>query len=83
MFHFIDTVKVRAQARNLNHDVGYYFKNQVQYKPVISGLVSGFLGGFSGAFTFIHVYNSMTWRVYTNERFNTWSFKKKNLLIFM
>ena len=29
MFHFIDTVKVRGMARNLNSDVSFYFKNQV------------------------------------------------------
>ena len=31
IFHLIETVKVRAQARNIGgEDVSHYFKNQVQ-----------------------------------------------------
>ena len=82
MFHFIDTVKIRAQARNLTHDVSWYFKNKVINKPVISGLVSGFLGGFAGSFTFISVYNSMTWRLYANSDYAHWDFRFKNYVIF-
>ena len=77
MFHFIDTVKVRSQARNLTHDVSYYFKNQVVDKPVISGLVSGFLGGFSGAFTFICVYNTLTWKLYGQNYYQDMDFRLK------
>ncbi len=28
-FHFIDTIKVRYQARNNNQDVCHFFKNKV------------------------------------------------------
>lgn len=83
MFHFIDTLKVRSQARNLKHDVSLYFKHQVIDKPVISGLVSGFLGGFVGSFTFIWVHNSLTWRLYTQESYRDIDFRKKNYLIFI
>ena len=53
MFHVIETVKVRGQARNLvSGDVSHYFKNQVEKKPLISGIVSGFLGAATGAIAF-------------------------------
>ena len=77
MFHFIDTVKIRSQARNLTQDVSFYFKNKVVEKPVISGLVSGFLGGFSGAFTFIWVYNNLTWKMYGSEAYQHMDFRLK------
>lgn len=82
MFHFIDTVKVRGQARNMTQDVSFYFKNQVKDKPVISGLVSGFLGGLSGAFTFICVYNTLTNKLFTEERYREMDFRWKNYIIF-
>jgi len=60
-FHFIETMKVRSQARNLKSgDVSHYFKNQVEKKPLISGVVSGFLGAATGAFTFISIHDMLT-----------------------
>jgi hypothetical protein len=82
MFHFIDTIKVRAQARNLKHDVGYYFKNNVQKKPVISGIVSGFWGALTSSFTFIWVFNNMTWLLYSNDKYREVDFRLKNYLIY-
>lgn len=60
MFHFIETVKVRGMARNLTADVSFYFKNQVQNKPMISGVISGFLGAAAGGLTFVTTYNFLT-----------------------
>lgn len=82
MFHFIDTVKVRGQARSMSNDVSRYFKHQVVKKPVISGLTSGFLGGFAGSATFISVHNSLTWALYSNSDYAHWDFRKKNYVIF-
>jgi hypothetical protein len=82
MFHFIDTVKVRAQARNLTHDVSLYFKNGVRDKPVISGLVSGFLGGLTGSLTFILMHNNLTTKFYTDPKYAEWDFRFKNYVIF-
>jgi ABC-type uncharacterized transport system permease subunit len=61
LFHFIETVKVRGQARNLvSGDISNYFKNQVEKKPLISGVISGFTGSVAGAFVFLSVHNLMT-----------------------
>ena len=58
LFHFVETVKVRGQARNLvSGDHSHYFKNQVEKKPLISGVVSGFLGALAGAATFMTVHD--------------------------
>ena len=52
-------------------------------RPNISGLVSGFLGGLSGSFTFICVYNAMTWKIYTEDKYRSYDFRYKNYLIFV
>ena len=68
LFHFIETVKVRGQARNLaTGDYSNYFKNTVEKKPLISGLVSGFFGAVAGSFTFMSVYNAMTYQLYASN----------------
>jgi len=67
-FHFIDTLKVRGMARNLvSGDISHYFKNRVQEKPLISGVVSGFLGAAMGSLTFMTVHNYMTLYMYANR----------------
>ena len=61
-FHFIETVKVRGQARNLHSgDISGYFANKVQSKrkcsvfvfshilPCFIALISGVVSGFLGA----------------------------------
>ena len=61
VFHFIETVKVRGQARNLvSGDISHYFQNQVEKKPLISGVVSGFFGAAAGAFTFLSIHDILT-----------------------
>lgn len=94
-FHFIDTIKVRGQARNLvAGDISYYFKNKVQEKPLISGVISGFLGAAIGSLTFLTVHNQLTLMLYSNKglmrdkkeslrmRLQAMDFKIKNLMIF-
>ena len=67
IFHFIETVKVRGQARNIvSGDHSHYFKNQVEKKPLISGIVSGFLGAAVGAATFMTVHDFLTLQFYCN-----------------
>ena len=67
LFHFVETVKVRGQARNIvSGDHGHYFKNQVEKKPLISGVVSGFFGAFAGALTFMTVHDYLTLQFYCN-----------------
>ena len=67
LFHFIETVKVRGQARNLvSGDISHYFKNQVEKKPLISGVVSGFFGAATGALTFMTVHDFLTLQFYCN-----------------
>ena len=67
LFHVIETVKVRGQARNLvSGDVSHYFKNQVEKKPLISGIVSGFLGAATGAVAFQTMFNYLTIYFYCN-----------------
>ena len=67
-FHFVETAKVRSQARNLvSGDVSHYFKNKVETKPLISGVVSGFLGATAGATAFISMYNFLTIQLYCNS----------------
>lgn len=83
MFHFIDTVKVRGMARNMVQDVSFYFKNQVQYKPMISGVVSGFMGAATGSMAFISTYNFLTYYFYSNKKYVDWDFRLKNYLIYM
>lgn len=65
MFHFIDTVKVRGMARNMTEDVSFYFKNQVQNKPMISGVISGFFGAAAGSLTFITTFELMTYQIFS------------------
>ena len=61
VFHFIETVKVRGQARNLvSGDISHYFQNSVEKKPLISGVVSGFFGAVAGAFTFLSIHDLLT-----------------------
>ena len=61
MFHFIETVKVRGQARNLvSGDFSGYFANDVVKKPLISGVIAGFFGAGSGALTFMTCHNFLT-----------------------
>ena len=68
MFHVIETVKVRGQARNLvSGDISHYFKNQVEKKPLISGIVSGFLGAASGAVAFQTMFTYLTIQFYCNQ----------------
>ena len=92
-FHFIDTVKVRGQARNVvSGDISHYFKNKVQEKPLISGVVSGFMGAAIGSLTFMTLHNFLTIKLYCNSAFTgsdrprSWAqdldFRYKNLLIF-
>ena len=67
LFHFVETVKVRGQARNLvSGDISHYFKNQVEKKPLISGVVSGFFGAFAGAMTFMTMHDFLTLQFYCN-----------------
>jgi hypothetical protein len=90
-FHLIETVKVRAQARNVaSGDISHYFKNQVEKKPLISGVVSGFCGAAAGSFAFMTTYCHLTNAFYSNiykdnpvaERVKRWDFRYKNLLIY-
>ena len=68
IFHFIETVKVRGQARNLKGgDVSHYFKNQVEKKPLISGIISGFLGAATGGLAFMTMHNFLTIQLYCNQ----------------
>ena len=68
LFHFIETVKVRGQARNLKGgDVSHYFKNQVEKKPLISGIISGFLGAATGGLAFMTMHNFLTIQLYCNQ----------------
>ena len=68
LFHFIETVKVRGQARNLKGgDVSHYFKNQVEKKPLISGIISGFLGAATGGLAFMTMHNYLTIQLYCNQ----------------
>ena len=61
LFHFVETIKVRGQARNLKSgDISLYFANKVEKKPLISGVVSGFFGAGIGGLTFITSYNYLT-----------------------
>ena len=61
LFHFIETVKVRGQARNIvSGDISGYFKNEVVKKPLISGVISGFFGAGSSALTFMTFHNMLT-----------------------
>jgi hypothetical protein len=61
IFHFVETVKVRGQARNLNSgDVSHYFKNSVEKKPLISGITSGFFGTLIGATAFMSAFDVLT-----------------------
>jgi hypothetical protein len=83
MFHFIETVKVRGMARNLTGDVSHYFKNQVQYKPMISGVISGFMGAAAGSLTFITTYNSLTNYFYWNKKYADMDFRWKNFIIYL
>ena len=56
-FHFIETVKVRAQARNIaGADTSNYFANQVEKKPLISGVISGFFGAAVGSLAFMTMF---------------------------
>lgn len=89
--HAIETVKVRAQARNVvTGDISHYFKNQVEKKPLISGVVSGFLGAAAGAFAFMTSFNLLTNAFYSNiykgnsvcDAIKLWDFRYKNLLIY-
>ena len=67
LFHFIETVKVRGQARNLvSGDISHYFQNKVETKPLISGVISGFFGAVAGATTFMTVHDFLTLQFYCN-----------------
>lgn len=90
-FHLIETVKVRAQARNVvSGDISHYFKNTVEKKPLISGVISGFLGAFAGSFAFVNSYHFLTNVFYSNiyagntyvDKVKTWDFRYKNILIY-
>jgi len=82
-FHFIETVKVRGMSRNLKSgDISHYFKNNVEQKPLISGVVSGFLGAMAGSITFMTSFNLLTKYFYRSPKFNNWDFRAKNLLIY-
>ena len=92
-FHFIETVKVRGQARNLvSGDISHYFKNQVEKKPLISGVVSGFFGSAIGALTFWTLHDYLTLKLYCHSpsqvnngvlgRMQQWDFRVKNIAIF-
>lgn len=60
-FHFIDTVKVRLQARNAaGEDISHFYKNKVKEAPLISGVVSGFLGAAAGSMTFMFLHDYLT-----------------------
>lgn len=92
LFHFIETVKVRGQARNIvTGDISHYFKNQVEKKPLISGIVSGFFGATAGAFAFYAQFQHLTHAFYANTYKDTfafvdtiklWDFRYKNILIY-
>jgi len=57
VFHFIETVKVRSQARNIaGADTSNYFANQVEKKPLISGVISGFFGAAVGSLAFMSMF---------------------------
>ena len=76
--HFIETLKVRAMARNLKTgDVSMYFANKVEKKrkyhhlktaALISGVVSGFFGAGLGALTFMTSYEYLTQQIYAKQR---------------
>ena len=67
LFHFVETVKVRGQARNIvSGDISHYFKNKVETKPLISGVISGFFGAAAGAATFMTVHDLLTLQFYCN-----------------
>jgi hypothetical protein len=62
LFHFIETVKVRAQARNIaGADTSNYFANQVEKKPLISGVISGFCGAAVGSLAFMSMFQYLTY----------------------
>lgn len=91
IFHLIETVKVRSQARNLvSGDISHYFQNQVEKKPLISGVISGFFGALSGAFVFSMSFSHLTNVFYSNvykdvgpfNRIKQWDFRYKNVLIY-
>ena len=88
LFHFIETVKVRGQARNTaTGDYSNYFKNKVEQKPLISGLVSGFFGAVVGGVAFMSTYNAMTYQLYaSNSNLAPYcgdlDFRIKNLMIY-
>ena len=70
MFHFVETLKVRGQARNLKTgDISLYFHNKVEQKPLISGVVAGFFGAGMGGLTFMTSYNYLTNIAYNDPRY--------------
>jgi len=84
IFHFIETVKVRGQARNLKSgDVSHYFKNSVEKKPLISGVIPGFFGAAIGASTFMGCYTAMTKHLYSGQsEYKGLDFRLKNFGIY-
>lgn len=70
-------------ARNMTEDVSFYFKNQVQNKPMISGVISGFFGAAAGSLTFITTFELMTYKIFSQKKYNDWDFRVKNYLIYL
>jgi hypothetical protein len=51
--HFLDTIKVRNQAKSVISDTSEYFKNDVIRKGLISGVVSSSIGSLVSSYVFI------------------------------
>jgi hypothetical protein len=85
LFHFVETMKVRGQARNLKGgDVSHYFANTVEKKPLISGVIPGFMGTAAGATTFMTTFELLTRHFYCgNPAYNDWDFRTKNMAIYL
>ena len=83
MFHFIETIKVRGQARNLvSGDISGYFENNVVKKPLISGVIAGFFGAGCGALSFMTCHNYLTQKLY-QYNYEGYDFRAKNMIIYL
>jgi hypothetical protein len=50
---------------------------------LISGVISGFLGGAAGSLTFISTFNTLTYYMYSNKKYNDYDFRLKNYIIYL
>lgn len=83
-FHVVETVKVRGMARNIKTgDISRYFHNQVEKKPLISGVVSGCAGALSGSLGFITTFNYLTRWFIERRQYDQLDFRLKNFIIYL